>query len=542
MQRIPIRLRMAALAALLALGAQPLAHAVEGSRQYTVKAGDSLGSISLALGVPVTRLISLNSLSDPDLILAGQTLQLPDDAGDAPPPSGAPARAAATREYTVRAGDSLSLIAASLGVSTSALISANQVADPDRLAVGQKLVVPGGPSATIAPAPARGAAAADGGPIGSLLDEAAARHKLDAALVKALAWYLSGWRPDAVSPAGALGVMQITSSAQEWVGQTLLKRAVDRAELRDNVDIGVAYLAYLITRQGDERQGLAAYLQGPASLTRIGLSPSTSRALETIYGSRARFSGGASGGTPAGAPAAVASRDLAGPVLAAARALSAEARVGVAGRNLTSGERIDIRASEVFPSASVNKVAIMAEVFNQINSGKLVRGAGVDADLERMITLSDNDAANRLMDLVGEQRVNSLMTSNGLSKTVLNNYFSYTRGPLDPGYNQTSPADAATLFSLIANDRLVSPSASQEMRGLLQRVADPSKLLRGVPAGTRVAHKSGWYTGVANDVGIVYTPRGSYVLAVFSEGASDGETGNQLIGAVSRSVYEAWGR
>ena len=80
------------------------------------------------------------------------------------------------------------------------------------------------------------------------------------------------------------------------------------------------------------------------------------------------------------------------------------------------------------------------------------------------------------------------------------------------------------------------------MRDLLMRTQDTSKLIRGLPSGTRVAHKSGWYNGVANDVGIVSAPRGTYILAVFSEGVPDGETGNQLIAAISRTVFEAWGK
>ncbi len=79
------------------------------------------------------------------------------------------------------------------------------------------------------------------------------------------------------------------------------------------------------------------------------------------------------------------------------------------------------------------------------------------------------------------------------------------------------------------------------MRGLLLQSNDGSKLRRGLPPEARLAHKSGWYDGVANDVGIVTHPQGSYILSVFTEGIDDGEIANQTIAAVAEAVYAAWG-
>jgi N-acetylmuramoyl-L-alanine amidase len=543
-----VRLAVLTIAlALLTPAVGGLAHAVERSRHYTVKPGDTLGAISEMSGAPLAHLMSLNNLSDPNTIVAGQALLLPEESV-AQATSAGPR---ATREYVVRAGDSLSAIGANFGVSVTSIVEANNLANPDQLTVGQKLVIAGAqPSAAnvgrVTSDGATTARSSGGSPqVEALLTEAAERHKLDASLVKAVAWYLSAWRPEAASPGGAQGVMQITTATEDWVAPTLLKRSVDRAEPRDNVDMGVAYLAYLINKHGDERQGVAAYLQGPASLARNGETPTTARAIDIIYASRTRFSSGAASPTsstrqatgPASAP-----RDLNSSVVAAVRNVHADARVGAAARNLTTGGRFDLRAGEVFHSASVNKVPIMVEAFRQAASGKLIRGPSLNTDLERMVVLSDNEAANRLLDMLGEGNVNSTMAGLGLGSTTLTNYFSIGWGPIDPGFNQTSPADMARLFTLLATDQAVNASSSQEMRSLLLRAQDSSKLLRGLPPGTRVAHKSGWYNGVANDVGIVYAPRSTYVAAVFSEGSPDAETGNQIVAAVSKSIYEAWGR
>jgi beta-lactamase class A len=57
----------------------------------------------------------------------------------------------------------------------------------------------------------------------------------------------------------------------------------------------------------------------------------------------------------------------------------------------------------------------------------------------------------------------------------------------------------------------------------------------------RLAHKSGWFDGVANDVGIITHPQGSYILSVFTEGINDAEAANQTIAAVAESVHAVWG-
>ena len=551
MQRMSIRPRLVALAVLVALSAQPIVYAVDGARQYTVKPGDTLGGISNQLGVSQQRLLELNQLPDANIILAGQTLALPEDAGaaaSASAPAGGPATSQPEpRDYTVRTGDSVSSIALSFGVPVEALLAANHIAEPDRIGAGQKLLIPAGaPGRFPVPAgPLVAPAGERGGGVGALLEAAASNYHVDPALAKALAWYLSSWRVDATSPSGAVGPMQITASTQEWVSQSLLKRSADRADPRDNVEIGVAYLGYLSHRLGDERQAVAAYLQGPASLSRSGPSPSTTRAVEAIYASRGRFADSPTGpqpaaNQPAANQAAPSKRDLLADVTAAAKLIAPAARVGVAGRNLATGDRLDWRAGEVFASASVNKLPIMVEVLRQVGAGKLTRTAAVGGDLGRMIVQSDNAAANRLLDAVGEDNVNRTMGSLGLGSTLMRNHFSGV--PDEPGFNQTSPGDAAALLSLLADDKLVSAAASREMRAMLARTQDGSKLARGLPPGTRLSHKSGWYPGVANDIGIVTTARGSYVLAVFSQGIPDDETGNRLLAEISRLAYQAWGR
>ena len=134
------------LALFLALG---LGTASAQGTTHVVKAAETLATIAQAYGTSVTAIVSANGLASPDLVWVGQRLVIPVQGA-------APSSAAATgtgRSYTVKRGDTLGSIARSFGVSSSAIVKANGITNPDLLYVGQRLVIPGGSSGG-APAPA----------------------------------------------------------------------------------------------------------------------------------------------------------------------------------------------------------------------------------------------------------------------------------------------------------------------------------------------------------------------------------------------------
>jgi beta-lactamase class A len=188
------------------------------------------------------------------------------------------------------------------------------------------------------------------------------------------------------------------------------------------------------------------------------------------------------------------------------------------------------------------KLPILVELERQIAAGALSWNEGLRSEAAAMIAISDNIAANQIADVIHPQSVNDTMARLGLGGTRFLNLFSGARSQANPGQNQTTPANMARLLELIATDQIVSPPVSADIRTLLSRNTDRSKLLRLLPSDARVAHKSGWYEGVANDVGIVTVDRvpTRWVIAVFAENVPDAETGNQIIAAVSKAVYDAW--
>ena len=104
--------------------------------------------------------------------------------------------------------------------------------------------------------------------VAQAISDAAAHQSIDAGLLEAVAWQESRFNHAAVSPKGAVGVMQI-------MPQTAIRLGVDRFDLRQNIDGGAAYLRQMIDRySGDLSLGLAAYNAGPGAVDRYrGVPP-----------------------------------------------------------------------------------------------------------------------------------------------------------------------------------------------------------------------------------------------------------------------------
>jgi beta-lactamase class A len=215
--------------------------------------------------------------------------------------------------------------------------------------------------------------------------------------------------------------------------------------------------------------------------------------------------------------------------------------VGVAAINLTTGDKVLWHADDEFPSASVMKLPILVELERQIAAGQLSWTDNLRAEVSAMIAISDNTAANEIAAAIHPQNVNDSMSKIGLTGTHFVNLFNESTRP---GENQTTPANMARLLQLLANNQIVSPQVSGDIRGLLARNTDNSKLVRLLPGDAQVAHKSGWFDGVANDVGIVTVSRvpTRWAIAVFTENVPDADTGNQIVGTISKTVYDAWAK
>ena len=105
---------------------------------YTVQRGDTLSGIAARYNTTTATLAQMNNIVNPNLIYAGQVLQVP--TASAPvPPSQPPAQ---TLVHHVQIGDNLSRISLRYGVPVQAIINANGISNPNLIFVGQRLVIP----------------------------------------------------------------------------------------------------------------------------------------------------------------------------------------------------------------------------------------------------------------------------------------------------------------------------------------------------------------------------------------------------------------
>ncbi len=264
--------------------------------------------------------------------------------------------------------------------------------------------------------------------------------------------------------------------------------------------------------------------------------------------------------------------------------------MGVYAKNLETGEEIAVDADARFPTASLIKVAVMAEVFRQMTQGKFGRDTTVTLHekdkagdetiplnmlhdgtvltvsdlLKFMIAYSDNTATNLLVGMVGTANVDALLDSYGLKKTRLYRP-TFRDGHADVlpeeekeyGLGSTTPREAATLLELIAQGKVVSRAAGDEMVALLAAQQDRAMIPRSLPFETEkilVANKTGWdaekipdakgFRGdVRNDAAYVKGPKARYVIAICARRIQDKSAGAdnetfRLGAEISRIVYD----
>jgi beta-lactamase class A len=227
--------------------------------------------------------------------------------------------------------------------------------------------------------------------------------------------------------------------------------------------------------------------------------------------------------------------------------------------DVQTGASASIAAEQALPAASLFKLPVLIEVLAEEDRGQLdadrkleirpedwTDGSGVlqarvgdrlsVRELTRlMIQQSDNIAALVLLDAVGVASTNATAEGLGLHATRLVDH----RGG-DPGQHTTSAADMAQLLVGLASGQVINPRVSEAALALLELKQTVSWLGDGLPFWVKVAHKWGDLPEARTDAGVVFTPRGSYVVAVLTEGVPPEESAS-LIARTSRVGYDYLG-
>jgi beta-lactamase class A len=281
----------------------------------------------------------------------------------------------------------------------------------------------------------------------------------------------------------------------------------------------------------------------------------------------------------------------------------ARGQVGVAIKHVESGTEVMVNADQTYPMASTFKVPILVELFYQRAAGKLslsdrievgpldvhpggtiallLDGPGLQMSMTNLINLmmrvSDNSAADLLLNKVGAANVTARMRSLGFDKIRVDrstlemildqeglDYSTYGKLPLaqlrerldavepqaaaraNDRFNATekdvaTPRQMTQLVEKIQQGEIVNRAASDEIIEFMNHSMIGQTRIPGLlPEGTRVVHKTGTISGSTNDTGIVFLPGGGHlIITVFTKDAKASTSDREhVIAEISRFAYD----
>ena len=246
--------------------------------------------------------------------------------------------------------------------------------------------------------------------------------------------------------------------------------------------------------------------------------------------------------------------------------------------DLETGREINLRADESYHPASTVKVHLMMEVFRQAHTGRfslddpltifnsfpsiadgspysleakddsetsLYERIGETESIHEltrlMIVRSSNLATNILFQKIGARAINEFLAELGIQDVA------FVRGmydllALNRGMNNRGAARGLTqTMRLIAEGKVVSKQASDEMIGVLLEQEFNESIPHLLPEGTRVAHKTGWSDDFYHDTGIVFpVNRKPYAISIMTRGFAEDQAdeAHDCMANISKLVYE----
>lgn len=205
----------------------------------------------------------------------------------------------------------------------------------------------------------------------------------------------------------------------------------------------------------------------------------------------------------------------------------------VIAKNLNSGKTYQYHQTDIFPAASIYKLAVMWTAYQAQENGTLkfdetIGNWTVKDALNLMITVSDNDSAIAIAEKLGWDKIEAQMHKEGFLSFDLTSEDS----------PKVDAQDIAELLERINSDTAVGFDASNQMQNLLlaQQINDriPAKL----PNNVQVAHKTGEIDNFRHDAGIVIGKKSQYIFVFMTETDKPEETKDK-IATLSREIYDA---
>ena len=240
-----------------------------------------------------------------------------------------------------------------------------------------------------------------------------------------------------------------------------------------------------------------------------------------------------------------------------------KAKVGIYLKDLKTKKTWEYNADRLFRSASLIKLPIMIAVMDAVERGKIsldtelvitnrerMDGSGslkwardgtrlsVLEIVYRMVTESDNTATRLLIDRFGVDYFKSYFKQIGLAYTNITlEGMDLTSGRVVKE-NYTTPREMGYLLEKIYNKEAVSKNMSEMMLDILKRNKSHSRIRKGVPLTWEVGHKTGLLRKSCSDVGIIFSPKGDYIIAVLLDDVVSYRSGKDFIAKIAKATSD----
>lgn len=209
--------------------------------------------------------------------------------------------------------------------------------------------------------------------------------------------------------------------------------------------------------------------------------------------------------------------------------------------NNTEGAVQDARMQ----AASLIKLYIMGAVYENYDNIIAQYGqSSVDSNLNSMITVSDNDAANTLVSYLGSgdssagmSVVNDFCSQEGYSSTHMGRLLLASNQYDD---NYTSVSDCGHFLKKVYKGNQESDAHAQAEFALLAVQTRKNKIPAQMPSGVSVANKTGELSDVENDAGIIYNSQNDLIIVFMSENVPQPGSAQSTIASLSRQIYDSY--
>src|SRR5215510_514013 len=243
--------------------------------------------------------------------------------------------------------------------------------------------------------------------------------------------------------------------------------------------------------------------------------------------------------------------------------------IGIAILDLIDGRIFSLNADRVFPTASSIKIAVLLELYRQdqetrsgaegkarlddtytfdpkdlVEDSQITAGltAGVtnvtNRDLAQfVVAVSDNTAANVLIDRVGMQNVNATLRTLGLTKTILRRKMMDIAAARRGDENVSTPREMARLLEMIYRGKALNKNLTEELIKQLKTLKKDSYLSYELPAGVELGDKPGSLDGVRTDSGIVFAKNRPFVVSVMTAYDRNEKAAERAISEIALEAY-----